>query len=89
FIARYEDLSAHPLGVLAALCEYCAVRISPESLAAVVARDSQSGTEHSRDRALVPGSDLTAERLAAFRRCLADIAPELGPDQILRGTYGM
>jgi len=89
FIARYEDLSARPFEVLTALCEYCGVRIRPETLAAVLARDSQSGTELSRARALERGSELTDERLAAFRRCLAEIAPELTPDQILPCTYGM
>lgn len=89
FITRYEELSTRPLEVLVALCDYCDVRISVEALAAVVAQDSQGGTEQSRDRALEPGAELTDERLAAFRRCLADIAPELRPDEILPGTYGM
>ena len=87
FITRYEDLSARPHEVLTALCEYCGVGTSPESLATVVARDSQSGTELSRARALEPGSELTVERLAAFRRRLAEIAPDLRPDQVLSGTY--
>ncbi len=88
FITRYEDLSARPLEVLAALCEYCGVRVSQEALAAVVARDSQGGTEHSRAREVAPGGDLTDEHLAAIRRCLAEMAPELAPDQVLPGTYG-
>jgi hypothetical protein len=88
FITRYEDLSARPLEVLPALCEYCGVRVSLEALAAVVAEDSQSGTEHSRARQVAPENDLTDEHLAAIRRCLADMAPELKPDQVLPGTYG-
>jgi len=88
FIARYEELSERPLEVLAALCEYCGVHISPESLAAVVAEDSQRGTEHSRARGLEPGSELTDERLSAFRRRLAELDPALRPDEVLPGTYG-
>ncbi len=88
-IARYEELSSRPVEVLAALREYCGVHISLESLAAVVAQDAQSGTEHSRARALEPGAELTDERLAAFQCCLADLPPELRADEILPGTYGM
>jgi hypothetical protein len=89
FVTRYEELSARPLDVLAARCEYCGVRMSPESLAAVVAGDSRSGTEVSRAREVAPGNELTDERLAAFRSCLANIAPELSAGRILPGTFGM
>jgi hypothetical protein len=88
FTARYEELSQRPLEVLSALCEFCDVRIAPEALRAVVARDSQEGTEHSRSRALEPGSELTDDRLAAFMACLRELAPFLDPHLPIEGTYG-
>ena len=88
FMARYEELSERPLEVLTALCEFCGVHINPEALTAVITRDSQEGTEHSRARQVEPGSELTDERLAAFRAGLEKLVPFLNPDLPLQGTYG-
>ena len=57
--------------------EFCGLRIKPSALTAVIAQDSQEGTEFSRARQVEPGSDLTDERLASFRDCLAKLAPSL------------
>ncbi len=89
FIARYEELSERPFEVLMALCEFCGLRIKPSALTAVIAQDSQEGTEFSRARQVEPGSDLTDERLASFRDCLAKLAPSLNPDLSMEGTYGI
>ena len=88
FVARYEELNDRPIEVLTALRDYCDVRVSADPLAAVLARDSQEGTEHSRARELVPGCELTNERLTSFMRCLEKFAPSLDPDVVLPGTFG-
>ena len=72
-----------------ALCEFCGLRIKPSALTAVIAQDSLEGTEFSRARQVEPGSDLTDERLASFRDCLAKLAPSLNPDLSMEGTYGI
>jgi hypothetical protein len=87
FIARYEELNARPGEVLAALFDYCGVRIAPEALAEVLAKDSQEGTSLSRARVEESTSELTEQRRLAFRRFLAERAPYLHPDQAIPGTF--
>jgi Sulfotransferase domain len=87
FIARYEELKAHPAEVLTAMFDYCGVSIAPEALAAVLAKDSQEGTGLSRATAKESTSELTEEHRLAFRRCLAERAPALDADQPMAGTF--
>ncbi len=89
FMARYEEMSERPLEVLTALCQFCHLKISKDVLEAVIARDSQEGTEHSRKRVLEPGTELTDQRLVLLRAYLAKLAPSLDPDMPLQGTYGI
>ena len=88
FLARYEELYQQPLEVLAALLGYCGISFNEEALAKVIARDSQEGTELSRDRAIKSNSELTEARRLAFRRCLAEVRPKVDPDAVLPGTFG-
>ena len=89
FIARYEELSERALEVLQRVVQLLrGPGQSRQALAAVVARDSQEGTDQSRARELEPGSELTDERLAAFKLSLEKLAPSLGLDTVLLGTYG-
>ncbi len=74
--------------MLKALCDFCDLLVKPEALSAVITRDSQEGTEHSRARQVEPGNDLTAERLAAIRTGIGKLASSLNPDLPLDGTYG-
>ncbi len=90
FMARYEELSERPLEVLTALCEFCGVHINPEALTAVITRDSQEGTEHSRSAAKSSrGASSPMSGLPPLQgRALKNLCHFLNPDLPLQGTYG-
>jgi hypothetical protein len=87
FVARYTELAREPRPVLEALLRACGVEADPAALDAVVARDSQEGTQLSRASAQATTSELTEPRREAFLRRLAAIAPGLAPGTELPGTF--
>jgi hypothetical protein len=88
FLARYEELNAHPREVLAAMFAYCG--LSPSgvgNLDAVLEEDSQAGSPLSRasvEEAPVP---VTQEHIDALCRLIHEFSPELTADTILPGTF--
>ena len=88
FIARYEEFNERALEVLHRVVQL--LRGPGQSGGPGCGRyhNSQEGTDQSRARELEPGSELTDERLAAFKLSLEKLAPSLGLDTVLLGTYG-
>ncbi len=88
FIARYEELTAAPHDVLAAMFASCGLSASAVgNLDAVLEADSQEGTPLSRasvEEAPVP---VSPEHIDQLCRLIREFSGELAPDSILPGTY--
>jgi hypothetical protein len=89
FTARYEELRLDPVRVLEGLIDACDLAAPSSALAAVAGRDSQEGTRWSRAAATTPRGEMTPEREATFLSRLAEIAPDLAPDELLPGTFAL
>ena len=88
FIVRYEELNAAPLDVLARMFAHSGLGADAVgNLSAVLAQDSQAGTQLSRDSLAEGGSRLTAEHLAELRRLIRAGSSVLTADTEVPGTY--
>jgi Sulfotransferase family len=94
FAVRYEELTAVPEQVFAAMFDHCGLsRVDGTTLRQVLAEDSQEGSDISRSAVRDTVGDAAEHRVsdadvAELERTIAALAPDIAPDQVLPGSFG-